>query len=153
MSLCICGVLQTPCTCRISVLNSEMPLLPTGPWIWYMYIASLPIINVRCLWLVYAVNTLPSRKYQFWPCFCVNENDIYVRNKTRNQNNGFELVLVHSCTIISPTTAEKEIFLRYSVCFPPRNKRSAPNLSKSNCHGVIPTRKWRTSWEYKAKIM
>ena len=58
---------------------------------------------------------------------------------THYQNSGFALVLVHSYTIICPTTVEKEMSMHYSVCFPPRNKCFATNQGNSDRHGVIPT--------------
>ena len=58
---------------------------------------------------------------------------------THKQKHGFELVLVHSYTIICPTTVEKEAFMRYSVYFPPRNKRFVTNRGNSDRRGVIRT--------------
>ena len=54
-----------------------------------------------------------------------------------NQNNGFALVLVHSYTIICPTTMQKEISKCYLAFFLPRNKRILTNRGNSDHHGVI----------------
>ena len=58
---------------------------------------------------------------------------------THKQYNGLALVLTHSYTITCPTTVEKEVFMRYSVCSPPRNKRFATKRGNSDSCGVIQT--------------
>ena len=58
---------------------------------------------------------------------------------THKQNNEFALVLVHNYTIICPTTVEKDVSVRCSVCFPPRNKRFVTNWGNLDRHGVIRT--------------
>ena len=56
------------------------------------------------------------------------------------QNDWFALVLPHSYTIICcPTTVEKDVSMRYSVCLLPRNKHFVTNRGNSNRHGVIRT--------------
>ena len=56
---------------------------------------------------------------------------------THKQNNGFVLVLAHSYTVICPTTVEKKVSMRYSVCFLPRNEHFVTNWGNSDHHKVI----------------
>ena len=51
-----------------------------------------------------------------------NLHVLFALTKNHNQNNAFASVLALTYTIICPTTAEKEISMRYSVCFPPKEQ-------------------------------
>ena len=64
--------------------------------------------------------------------FALTKSIIAHATITHKQNHGFALVLVHSYTIICPTTVEKDVSMRYSVCFPPRNKHSVTNWGNSD---------------------
>ena len=52
--------------------------------------------------------------------------------------------------IICPTTVEKEVSMRYSVCFPPRNKRFATNWGNSD-HYVNDVLYWSTRQKQRSK--